>query len=261
MPAAPWIAAVAIATLLLLSFKHFDTTTQNLTNRFAAPSRDYLLGTDHLGRDTFARLLAGAKYSVGLAVVLSVACAAFGTSIGVLAGWLGGTLGAGVDRIVDSLVAIPAIIFGLVLTAVMGPGIGAVVVAVSIAGWTPYARMARNLSRTALGSEYALAAMAYGQSGWPLLYKHIVPNIRGPLVTLMCMRCADVIFLIGGLSFLGIGIQLPIPEWGAMIADARPYLTHAPQLLIYPAVGLVTVVVALSVIGRNLQKGEHRHGF
>ena len=248
------VAAGALLGTLLLSLLPWDTTSQDLARRFEGPSAEHLLGTDQLGRDLLARLVVGARLSLGLTAVLVVVVAVGGSALGVVAARLGGVVAGGVDRLVEVLVAVPTIIVGLALAAVLGPGVVALAAAVLVGGWTPYARVARNLTSGVLRSGWVTASVALGAGGGHVLRRSVLPHVVRPLLALACLRFADVLLALAGLSFLGLGVQPPTPEWGAMVADGRQHLFTAPRLLVAPAVAVVLATVCVGVLGRAVDR-------
>jgi peptide/nickel transport system permease protein len=243
------VAGAAIAWLLPL-----DPVATDLTDRFAAPSFTHPLGTDHLGRDVFARLADGAWISVGLTAVALAVCAVLGTAAGLLSGYGGGVAAGFVQRGVDVLAAIPTIIVGLVIAAVREPGTATLLLAVLVTGWSPFARLAHHLTLRERAREYVEGAMAIGAGPVRIAVRHVLPNALRPLVAHACMRFANVLLSIAGLSFLGLGVQPPTPEWGVMLAEGRQFMFLAPQLVLVPAAAIVLAATCVTVLGRRLER-------
>jgi peptide/nickel transport system permease protein len=243
------VAGAAIAWLLPL-----DPVATDLTDRFAAPSFAHPLGTDHLGRDVFARLADGAWISVGLTAVALAVCAVLGTAAGLLSGYGGGVAAGFVQRGVDVLAAIPTIIVGLVIAAVREPGTATLLLAVLVTGWSPFARLAHHLTLRERAREYVEGAMAIGAGPVRIAVRHVLPNALRPLVAHACMRFANVLLSIAGLSFLGLGVQPPTPEWGVMLAEGRQFMFLAPQLVLVPAAAIVLAATCVTVLGRRLER-------
>ncbi len=243
------MAAVALAWLLPL-----DPVATDLTARFAAPSATHPLGTDHLGRDVLARLVDGAWISVGLTAVALAVCAVLGTAAGLLSGYAGGAAAGLVQRAVDVLAALPAIVVGLVVAAVREPGTGTLLLAVLVTGWSPFARLAHHLTLRERGREYIEGAVAIGAGPVRIAVRHILPNALRPLVAHACLRFANVLLSVAGLSFLGLGVQPPTPEWGVMLAEGRQFMFLAPQLVLVPATAIVVVATCVTVLGRRLER-------
>ncbi len=243
------MAAVALAWLLPL-----DPVATDLTARFAAPSATHPLGTDHLGRDVLARLVDGAWISVGLTAVALAVCAVLGTAAGLLSGYAGGAAAGLVQRAVDVLAALPAIVVGLVVAALREPGTGTLLLAVLVTGWSPFARLAHHLTLRERGREYIEGAVAIGAGPVRIAVRHILPNALRPLVAHACLRFANVLLSVAGLSFLGLGVQPPTPEWGVMLAEGRQFMFLAPQLVLVPATAIVVVATCVTVLGRRLER-------
>jgi peptide/nickel transport system permease protein len=231
-----------------------DATTPDLLHRLAGPSLTHPLGTDHLGRDVLTRLAAGTRLSVGFALLAVSLCTLIGTLAGTAAGYLGGVLARLMLHTIDILVAIPAVVVGLALAAVLRPGIPALLIAVIATGWMPFARIAYQLTVQQAGAGYVTSAVALGcGTGW-VLSRHILPNTAPPLLAHACLRFAHTLLAIAGLSFLGLGAPPPTPEWGAMLAEGRQYLFLAPRLVLVPAIAIVLVTLATVRLGRTLER-------
>jgi peptide/nickel transport system permease protein len=243
------VAGAAIAWLLPL-----DPVATDLTDRFAVPSLAHPLGTDHLGRDVFARLVDGAWISVGLTAVALAVCAVLGTAAGLLSGYGGGVAAGLVQRGVDVLAAIPTIIVGLVIAAVREPGTATLLLAVLVTGWAPFARLAHHLTLRERAREYVEGAVAIGAGPGRIAVRHVLPNALRPLVAHACMRFANVLLSIAGLSFLGLGVQPPTPEWGVMLSEGRQFMFSAPQLVLVPATAVVFAATCVTVLGRRLER-------
>ncbi|WP_045741281.1 ABC transporter permease [Actinoplanes rectilineatus] len=214
----------------------------------APPSAAHLLGTDQLGRDVAARLIAGARLTLGLTLATLAVTAVSGTVLGAVAGHLG--LRA-VPRIADVVAALPTILVGLITAAILGPGLPSVVVAVCAVGWSPFTRQAYHLTVRETGREYVEAARSLGAGPVRVITRHIAPNIAGPVLAHLCLRFAGTLLTVSGLSFLGLGVQPPVAEWGAMVADGRTYLFSSPHLVLAPAVAVVLTASLATALGRS----------
>lgn len=248
------VAAVVVLFMIFAALVPIDSTTPDLLHRFAAPSWAHPLGTDQLGRDLAARLLAGARLSVGFTVVALALCALLGTTTGLAAGYIGGFPAKLLQSLVDVLVSIPTIVFGLILAAAMQPGLPTLLGAVLIAGWTPFSRLAYQLAIGQARAGYVESAIAMGAGTWWILSHHILRNAARPLLAHSCLRFANTMLTLAGLSFLGLGAQPPTAEWGAMLAEGRSYLYIAPRLALAPMIAIVTITVAVTVLGRTLER-------
>ncbi|MGH3722276.1 MAG: ABC transporter permease [Pseudonocardiaceae bacterium] len=248
------MAAVVALLVVLAALVPVDPTTPDLLHRFAPPSWAHLLGTDQLGRDLAARILAGARLSVGFTLVALTLCAVVGTAAGLAAGYIRGALATVLQSMVDVLVSIPTIVFGLILAAAWQPGLPALLGAVLIAGWTPFSRLAYQLAVNEAGAGYVDSALALGAGTWWILSRHILRNAARPLLAHTCLRFANTMLTLAGLSFLGLGAQPPTPEWGAMLAEGRNYLYLAPRLALAPMTAIVTITVLVTILGRTLER-------
>lgn len=255
-PTAGRVLLVAALLLVLVAALPWDAVGTNLSQRFAGPSAQHLLGTDQLGRDVLARLAVGARLSIGFTVVALALCTAIGTVLGLLAGWAGRAVGQAFQRLIDVLVSIPAIVVGLVVVAASDepPDLGTLLLAVVLVGWTPFARLTFQLTVRERGREYVEGTVALGARTGRIVFRHVLPNLLRPLGAHACLRFANVLLSIAGLSFLGLGAQPPTPEWGAMIAEGRQYMFVAPQLVVLPALAVVGSALAVTVFGRVLER-------
>ncbi|MEM7031216.1 MAG: ABC transporter permease [Chloroflexota bacterium] len=248
-----WVLAVII--ILTVAAPWLSTTDPNmqvLGDRLLAPSAQHILGTDHLGRDLWARLLYGGRYSLLLSFVAAVIAALLGTVLGALAGWLGGLWDEGLMRLVDLLIVFPSIILALVIAALLKPSFGTLLLALTITSWTPYARLARALTLDVKTKPYLEAARALGATPFRLLLRHILPNIAGPILAVSFLRIGHMLLIIAGLSYLGLGAQPPTPDWGAMIAEALPYMQRVPILLLMPSLAIFLTALSVTMLGQGL---------
>ncbi|MET0190357.1 MAG: ABC transporter permease [Pseudonocardia sediminis] len=246
----------AVVLLVVLAVLPLDAITTNLSERFAGPSAAHPFGTDQLGRDVLARLAAGTRLSVGFTLVALVICAVAGTLLGVLAASAGRVVGQAFQRLIDVLVAIPAIVVGLVVVAASEgpPGLDTLLLAVVLTGWTPFARLTYQLTLRERSREYVEGAVAVGAGPFRIAFRHVLPNMLRPLTAHACLRFANVLLSLAGLSFLGLGVQPPTPEWGAMLDEGRQYMFVAPQLMLLPAVAIVGTALLVTVLGRLLER-------
>ena len=250
-PAAAAAAAAAAAGWWL---SRHDPLAVDLTRQLAGPSWAHPLGCDQYGRDLLARVIAGAGVSGGFAVLILLACAALGTTAGMLAGWRGGALDQVLSAVVESLVAVPGVVIGLVLAAAFQPGLATTFAAVTLAGWVPFARLAQQLTKSLAHREYVLATQALGAGTWHVLCRAVLPNAARPLLAHLLLRYPNVLMTMAGLSFLGVGVQPPTPEWGLMIAEAQPYLEREPRLLLAPLAAVLATAGLLARLGRRAER-------
>jgi len=253
--AAVSLVIVALAVLagvlapLLAPHDPFDT---NLMAIMQPPGGEYLLGTDGQGRDMLSRMLFGLRVTLGMGA-LSLA---FGGVVGVAVGfaaayyrWLDGLL----MRLMDIMLSFPAILFGLAIAAIVGPGITSVVIALSVATVPLMARIARSSALVVLGLDYIEAARAQGMGDARLIWRHLAPNCLSPILVFATLRFGQVILLGSALSFLGLGAQPPVAELGAMASQGRTFLFFAPHISVLPCLVIFVVVLAFNVLGDALR--------
>ena len=245
-----------LGVLVVVALLPLDPTSNDLSQRFAGPSLEHPLGTDQLGRDVLARLAVGARISVGFTLLVLAVCAVLGTTLGVLAAWSGRAAGQLFQRTIDVLVAIPPVLIGLVVVAASGgtPGLWTLLPAIVVTGWTPFARLTYQLVVRERSRDYVEGAVAIGAGPGRIAFRHVLPNLRGPLLAHLCLRFANLLLTVAGLSFLGLGPQPPTPEWGAMLADGRQFLFNAPQLVVLPAAAVVGTALLVTGLGRDLER-------
>jgi peptide/nickel transport system permease protein len=223
---------------------------QNLPGRLEAPSFAHWMGTDELGRDILSRIIYGARISLTVSVCVVFGCGSIGLAIGTLAGYFGGWY----DRIVNlllinSFLSFPGILLAIAFAAFFGPGIGKVILALIITGWAGYARLARAQVLKVKELEFALAARSLGASHSRIILKHLLPNILQPVLIQATIGMAGAILAESTLSFLGLGVLAPIPSWGAMLNDARGHLFDTPHMVVFPALAVMTAVLAFNLLG------------
>ncbi|SDE84001.1 ABC transporter permease [Pseudonocardia oroxyli] len=251
----PVACAAAAGVLVVLPFLLPHPDVPDFAAILAPPSAAHPLGTDQLGRDVAARMVAGARLTLGLSVAAVLLTGLFGVAVGLLAGASKGPFGAVLVRTADLLAALPTVLFGLLAAVVLGPGVPALLVAVCAVGWTPFARQAHLLTVRETGREYVEGVVALGATRARVLAVHVSRNIAPPLVAHACLRFASTLLTVSGLSFLGLGVQPPTAEWGAMVAEGREYLFAAPHVVLVPSVAVVLTAAAATVLGRRLSGG------
>lgn len=239
--AAPWLAPA-------------DPTAQHLALRLAGPSAAHWMGTDELGRDVLSRVLFGARISmlVGVSVVLGAGIVGF--AIGAVAGYCGGWFDRLVNIVlINAFLSFPGILLAIAFAAFLGPGVSKVILALVVTGWAGYARLARAQILRAKEMEYVLAARSLGASPVRILVRHLMPNILQPVLIQATIGMAGAILAESTLSFLGVGVLAPMPSWGAMLNDARGHLFDAPHLVLFPALAIMTAVLAFNLLGDALR--------
>jgi peptide/nickel transport system permease protein len=239
------VRVVGLFALVVLGVPAWPAEATDFANRLDPPSGRHLLGTDQLGRDVLARVLGGIRWTVGLGLVAVVASLVVGLVVGLGTGWLDGTrarvVATLVQSVVDLVVALPALLVGLLVAAVLGPGVVPAVIALAVMGWAPFARLAHRLTVAARAEDWVLAARSLGAGPVWILRVHVLPAIAGPVREAFTARFVGAVLTLAGLSFLGLGVQPPTPEWGAMLAEGRTYAFVAPWLVVAPAAAVVLV--------------------
>ena len=230
-----------------------DPAQISLSDKLLPPSLENPLGTDHLGRDTFSRIVHGARMTLLAAVATMVLSMTIALAVGIVAGYRGGWPDTALMGVVDLLLAFPSLILALAVAGALGPGLFNVLLAVGAVWWVGHARIIRGITLGTRQMEYVTAARAIGASNLHIILRHIVPNILGPIVVIASLDVGWVILGIAGLNFLGLGAQPPTPEWGAMLNDARPYLQTAPRLLLLPGTAIFVAVLGFNLLGDGLR--------
>jgi peptide/nickel transport system permease protein len=243
-----WIAIACVAP-----FTVDDANAIALPQTFAEPSMAAWFGKDDLGRDIARRVLLGATVSCTVAfVVVSISVVA-GTIFGILIAWRGGLVDLIGARVMDIFLAFPGILLAIALSAVLGPGVENVLLALSIVSWVGFARLARAQTLSMKQRDHVLVARALGTPAMVICRRHILPLILAPLIVEATFAIAAVIIAEAGLSFLGLGVQPPVPSWGAMIKDATRYLLIAPHMALGPGLALLSIVIAVNTLGDHLR--------
>ncbi len=247
------IAVAAIAALAAPALAPHDPTAVVLENQLLAPNSDFLLGTDHLGRDELSRMLYGARTTLRTAGVVLAVVFAIAFAVGTLSGYYGGWLDSLLMGLVDLLLAFPGLILAVAIAGTLGPSLMNVMIAMAAVWWASYARLIRGMVLSIRQREFVEAARAIGASDRRIMVSHIWRNILGPLVVLATLDMGSIILGISGLNFLGLGAQPPTPEWGAMLNDGRPFLQTAPQMMLYPGAAIFLVVLGFNLLGDGLR--------
>jgi peptide/nickel transport system permease protein len=241
---------VAIAGPLLTSY---DPNAQELARRLEGPSLSHPLGLDELGRDILARILAGARISLLVGLVVVSISSVTGMLFGSVAGYFGGRVDDVISRVVDVLMAFPGILLAIALVAVLGPSLRNVVLALSVIGWVGYARLVRGQALRAREFEFVQAARACGASSARIVLRHILPTAIQAVVVQATLGMAGAIIAEAALSFLGLGVQPPTPSWGTMLDAGRAHLFDAPHLTIFPGLAIATLVLGFNFLGDGLR--------
>lgn len=230
-----------------------DPTKMELSQKFMAPCREFIFGTDHLGRDIFSRILEGSRVSLSVAVLVVVCSALVGILLGMISGYAGGVVDMVIMRIVDVLLAFPAMIFALALSTMIGTGQMNLIIVITCIQWTRYARIARGEALMLKNAEYIEAARSIGNNTVQVLFKYVFPNIISKILIMASMDIGSIILYCASLSFLGLGAQPPSPDWGVMISEGKDYLQYAPWLTIFPGLAIAVSAMAFNMLGDGLR--------
>lgn len=231
-----------------------DPAADNLLMRLKAPGVGGVLGTDHLGRDVFTRLLYGARVSIGIGFAVLGISAAVGIALGLLAGWLGGVVDAVIGMIIEILMAFPSMLLSLAVAGILGPGLGNTVLAICLVSWIGYARLVRGMVITLKEKEFVKAARVGGCGGFAIVWRHILPNLLRQVIVYAATNIGSILMQVASLSFLGLGAQPPTAEWGSMLNEAAGFRTTAPWMMIPPGIALVLLVCGFNLLGDGLSQ-------
>lgn len=226
---------------------------QNLRERLQGPSAKHWLGTDEFGRDIFARLVHGAKVSLSVGIIAVGISIFVGGILGSIAGFYGGTIDNIIMRIMDIFLAIPSILLAIAIVSALGPNLLNLMIAVGISSVPSYARIVRASVLSIRDQEFIEAARAIGASDLRIIFKHIIPNALAPVIVQGTLGVAGAILSTAGLSFIGLGIQPPDPEWGAMLAGGRAFLRYAWHVTTFPGLIIMITILALNFLGDGLR--------
>ncbi|MCF8000613.1 MAG: ABC transporter permease [Halanaerobiales bacterium] len=252
------LGIVFIGVLLLVALfapllAPHDPFEQNIMMRYQAPSSEYLLGTDEMGRDILSRIIYGSRislqvglFSIGIALVT-------GVFLGLLAGYYGGVLDMLIMRVMDVMLAFPAILLAIAIVAILGPQLRNAMLAIGIINIPRFARIVRSSAISIKESEYIAAARMMGASDVRIIFYHLLPNAMAPLIVQTTLSIATAILEAAALSFLGLGAQPPTPEWGAMLSDARSSLQRAPWVATFPGLAIIFGVLGFNLLGDGLR--------
>jgi peptide/nickel transport system permease protein len=231
----------------------FDPAAQQLALRLTAPTALHPLGLDELGRDILARILAGARISFFVGIVVVGVSAGVGTVVGAIAGYFGGVADDVISRVIDTLLAFPGLLLAIAIVAVLGPSLLNVLLALTVIGWVGYARLVRGQTLRTRELDYVQASRALGASTSRILWRHIVPAAIPAVVVQATLGMAGAIVGEASLSFLGLGVQPPTPSWGTMLNGGRAHLLDAPHLTIFPGLAIAVLVLGFNFLGDGLR--------
>jgi peptide/nickel transport system permease protein len=246
---AVYLAAALIGPFVLPG----DPTRQSLRMRAAGPTWSAPFGYDELGRDLFTRIVYGARVTLGIAVAAVALGGSIGVAIGAVAGYQRGVVDALLMRVIDVLLAFPSLIVALAIVATLGSSIPNLIVATALYTLPQYARLTRAAFLSLREQEFVVAAGAAGAAPGRIIFRHMLPNTLAPLIVQTSYAAAAVVLAASGLSFLGLGVQPPSPEWGAMLSRGREFLRVSPHIVIAPGMAIAVLILALNLAGDGLR--------
>lgn len=248
------VIAIEIAVALLApNLATYNPTEQKLSEKLKPPSWEHPMGMDHLGRDVFSRVVYGTRNTLGSAVLALLILSLIGILIGGVAGYAGGIVDFTLMRITDGLLSFPYLVLALGLAAAFTPNLYTVVIAVSVTWWGHYARVIRGMVMSAREAIYVEASRAVGAGHSRILTRHVLPNIMAPVLVLSSLDLGLVVLAVAALSYLGLGIQPPAPEWGMMLNESRLFMFMAPHIMIFPGLMIFVTVLAANLLGDALR--------
>ena len=248
------IVLLFVATALLAPWlSPYPPNDGDLNKRLKAPDREHLLGTDPLGRDVLSRVIYGARISLQIQIVAVIIALFVGTILGMVGGYYGGIFDNLIMRFMDILLAFPGIFLAIAIIAVLGPGLTNLMLAAGIYSIPQFARIVRGSVLSLKEKEFVEAAKAVGENDFNILLRYLLPNSMAPIIVQTTLRMATVLLTASGLSFLGLGVQPPTPEWGAMLSNARAYLITAPHVATVPGLAIMLVVMGFNLFGDGLR--------
>ena len=231
----------------------YDPYMQDMSLTKAAPSAEHLLGTDRYGRDMLSRVIAGSKTSIFSTLLLVSFITLFGSLIGIICAWMGRKTDTVLMRLSDMFLAFPGLVFALAVAAVLGGGVHNAIFALAAISWPKYARLARSQTLALQAAPFMQAAKMAGSSTFKLIYKHVIPNISGPILVTAVLDIGTMMMELAGLSFLGLGAKPPIPEWGSMMSDTRNLLPTQPWVTLAPGFAIFFSVMIFNLLGDTVR--------
>jgi peptide/nickel transport system permease protein len=231
----------------------YDPYLQDLSNAKAPPSAEHLFGTDRYGRDMLSRVIAGSRTSIYSTLLLVAVVTAFGTCVGVFCGWHGGWIDTVLMRISDMFLAFPGLVFALAVAGVLGGGLQNAIIALAAISWPKYARIARSQTLSQKETSWLKAAKLSGSGTWKMIFKHILPNIIGPILVTSMLDIGTMMMELAGLSFLGLGAKPPTAEWGSMMSDTRSLLATHPWVTLSPGFAIFISVMIFNLLGDTIR--------
>ena len=250
-------AGLAAALLLITIFAKYicpyDPYAQDLTQAMQPPSAAHLMGTDTYGRDMLSRVLIGAQTSISSTFALVAIITVFGTVVGIFCGYYGGIVDSVMMRISDVCLAFPGLVFAMAVAAILDGGVRNAVIALALISWPKYSRIARGQTLSVKNLPYMQASQLAGDSVLQMIFRHVLPNIAGPILVTSMLDIGTMMMEIAGLSFLGLGAQPPVAEWGSMMSSGRSMLQTYPWIVLSPGLAIFVSVVIFNLLGDTIR--------
>lgn len=254
------LGLIIISTIIILAIASgfiydYDTDiiNQNISQRLKSPSLDHPFGTDELGRDILARTIYGSRISLSIGFSTVIISLFAGGILGAIAGFYGGRLDNIIMRVMDIFLAIPGTLFAITIVAALGTSTVNLMIALSISGVPRFARIVRSSVMTVRDVEFVEAARAIGASDFRIITQHVIPNSLAPVIVQTTLQVATIILTIAGLSFLGLGVSAPQPEWGAMLSSARTFMREYSYMTLFPGLAIMITILSLNLLGDGLR--------
>ena len=251
--------AIVVFLVLLAVFADFlfdyeeIVIKQNTAIRLQGPSAEHWFGTDEFGRDILARLIHGGRISLVVGVVAVSIALVLGGTLGAISGFFGGKVDMLISRAMDILLAVPSLLLSITIVSALGPSIMNLMIAIAVSSVPGYARIVRSSVMTVRDNEFVEAAKAIGANDAQIIASHILPNCLAPIIVQVSLKVASAILSTSGLSFLGLGVKAPTPEWGSMLSGGRAYLRNAPHLTVFPGLCIMLTILSMNLLGDGLR--------
>lgn len=248
-----FVMAVVLTAGLADVLAPYDPLAMNFDELLVPPSSKRPFGTDMLGRDVLSRVLYGSRYALLIGIGVVALQMVFGGVLGLIAGFVGGLADSVAMRIVDIVWSIPGLVFAIALAGALGGGIWVMIIAIAVTGWGQFARLVRGQVLSLRELDYVTAAHAVGASRWRIMFRHVLPNILGPVIVYTTLEMPTAILASAALSFLGVGAQPPTPEWGALIAEGRGLIGYAWWVSTFPGLAIMIATLGFNFVGDGLR--------
>lgn len=244
---------ILMAVFADLIVPYAKAITMDSSNILRSPCAQHIFGTDKYGRDVFARIVHGSRRSLSLGIGTTALSVVIGGIIGACCGFYGGKLDAVVMRVCDVVMCIPTLLFALAVVSALGASMLNLIIAITVISVPAYIRIIRSVILSIVEQDYIYAARLCGSRSGAIIFRHILPNAMGPIIVQASMSVASMMLTAAGLSFIGMGVQVPTPEWGAMLDEARDYMLNKPYLLLFPGAAISLCALSLNLVGDGLR--------